>query len=146
MNTAAVIGWPSIIANGAISAATSGNLRAAWAIASARCKPFCPFLNGTARARASSSSAAKFSSATLSWPPLARLTRAEFLKLRGREFVELRAAGSEITTRFTVRYRSDVSTVNALTWGTRQYSIVETIPVPSGRPAYLQLLGYADAT
>ena len=81
----------------------------------------------------------------ITWSTLATVwARVEVL--RGREFVELRAAGSEITTRFTVRYRSDVSTVNALTWGTRQYSIVETIPVPSGRPAYLQLLGYADAT
>jgi SPP1 family predicted phage head-tail adaptor len=82
---------------------------------------------------------------TITWSTLATVwARVEVL--RGREFVELRAAGSEITTRFTVRYRADVSTVNALTWGTRQYSIVETIPVPSGRPAYLQLLGYADAT
>ena len=71
---------------------------------------------------------------TITWSTLATVwARVEVL--RGREFVELCAAGSEITTRFTVRYRSDVSTVNALTWGTRQYSIVETIPVPSGRPA-----------
>jgi len=36
------------------------------------------------------------------WPPLARLTRAEFLRLRGREFVEAALCQGESTTRIVL--------------------------------------------
>jgi len=38
----------------------------------------------------------------VSWPPLARLTRAEFLRLRGREFVEAALCQGESTARIVL--------------------------------------------
>ena len=42
----------------------------------------------------------------VSWPPLARLTRAEFLRLRGREFVEAALCQGESTARIVLGHHS----------------------------------------
>lgn len=81
----------------------------------------------------------------IDWTDIATVwARAEVI--RGREFINLRAAASEITTRFTIRYRSDLSTAVRVLWDAVPYQIVQVTPIPSGRPAMLELWGYADAT
>lgn len=62
--------------------------------------------------------------------------------LRGREYIAMRQAASEITTRFTIRYLAGVNTTMRVVWDSAIYNIVEVIDV-GGRNATLELLAFA---
>ena len=59
--------------------------------------------------------------------------------IRGREYTALRAAQSEVTIRFRIRYRSDVDTAMRVLWKSVAYEIVEAINV-NAENEELQLL------
>ena len=59
--------------------------------------------------------------------------------IRGREYVGLAAAQSDITTRITVRYLAGLTTAMRVVHGAALYDIVEIIPV-GGRKADLELM------
>lgn len=63
----------------------------------------------------------------------------EALPVRGREFVSLRVAQSDISVRFNVRYLAGITPAMRVQWDDNAYGIVEVINV-DGRNMTLELL------
>ena len=59
--------------------------------------------------------------------------------LRGREFFAAQQEQAEISIRFVIRYRSDVTTAWRVMWETRAYDIVEIIDI-DGRHKEQQIM------
>lgn len=49
--------------------------------------------------------------------------------LRGREYFDAEKQQSEITIRFRIRYRADVTTAWRISWRSKFYDIVDIVPV-----------------
>jgi SPP1 family predicted phage head-tail adaptor len=64
--------------------------------------------------------------------------------IRGREYVALRAAQADITTRFVIRHRSGLTPAMRVQWGDAYYDIIEVIDV-HGRHRWLELMCIAQA-
>lgn len=62
--------------------------------------------------------------------------------LTGREFIAAQQINAEITTKFTVRFRSDITTRMRVQWRDRQYDIV-AIPEVGSRDDGLDILARA---
>lgn len=52
--------------------------------------------------------------------------------VRGREYIALRAAQSDITTKITIRYRSGVTTAMRIVWNGHAMDIAEAININGG--------------
>ncbi|MEI6317419.1 MAG: phage head closure protein [Pseudomonadota bacterium] len=74
----------------------------------------------------------------LTWSDFATVW-AEAQPISGREFVALRAAQSEISIRFRMRYLAGVNTSMMVRWGGEDYDVLEAINV-RGRDRELELL------
>ena len=59
--------------------------------------------------------------------------------LRGQEFIEIRRAGAEVTTRIVLRYRSGIEPEMRVTYGAHTYDVMSVIHVEE-RQRELQLL------
>lgn len=65
--------------------------------------------------------------------------------LSGREYVAMRQAQSDVTTRFRGRYRAGITTAQRLVWRGVAYNITEVIE-PDAARAVLELLAFAEST
>lgn len=63
------------------------------------------------------------------WTTVADRIPAEVTPLRGREYIDIRAAASEITTRIRLRYRPGMNPAMRIVHGASIYNIVEVIDV-----------------
>jgi SPP1 family predicted phage head-tail adaptor len=63
--------------------------------------------------------------------------------LSGRELIAARAAQADITTRFSIRYRSGITPAMRVLWRGMAYDITEVLPYPT--EDRIDLLGFADA-
>lgn len=79
----------------------------------------------------------------VSWSTVATLWAAVD-PVRGREFISLRAAQSDITTRITIRYRSGVTSAMRVLHDGAEYNIREVINPRSGNES-LELMCVAEA-
>ena len=74
----------------------------------------------------------------ITWPDQATIW-ASAEPLRGREFFVAQQEQSEITIRFRIRYRTDVTTAWRVVWETRVYDIVQIID-PEGMHREQQIM------
>lgn len=77
---------------------------------------------------------------TYTWTDVATVW-AEVIDLRGREFFAARQVQSDITTRFRIRYRSDVTVLNRLSYDGGTYNIRQVSQI--GRKHGLEILAEA---
>ena len=63
---------------------------------------------------------------TITWTTYATVW-AQVQPLRGREYIDLRAAQAEITTRIRMRYLSGLDTTMQIVFGSQTFAIVEII-------------------
>lgn len=63
--------------------------------------------------------------------------------LSGREYIAMRQAQSDITTRFRCRYRAGITTAMRLLWNSQPFNITEVID-RNGRKAELEILAFAE--
>jgi len=68
----------------------------------------------------------------------------EVQPLSGREYVAMRQAQSDVTTRFTARYRSGMTTAMRLLWRATPYNITEIIDQGAEQRS-LEILAFAEA-
>lgn len=80
---------------------------------------------------------------SITWTDVATVWAA-VLPLRGREYVALRDAGAELTTRFVIRHRSSVTPAMRIVHGDAIYDIVEVIDSEDGH-RFLELMARAEA-
>lgn len=64
--------------------------------------------------------------------------------LSGREYVAMRAAQSDVSTRFRCRYRPGITTAHRLVWMGRPFNIIEVIDTDADR-AVLEMLTNAES-
>jgi SPP1 family predicted phage head-tail adaptor len=64
----------------------------------------------------------------ITWTDYATNVPARIRPIRGREFVALRAAQSDLSMEITIRYKTGVNTTMRLLWNSDPYDIVEMIP------------------
>ena len=67
---------------------------------------------------------------------------ADVIDLRGRELLAAQQSNSMITTKFRIRYRSDIDGRWRIGWKGKQYEIVGT-PIEVGRNETLEIMGFA---
>lgn len=79
----------------------------------------------------------------ITWTTVA-IVWAAVLPLRGREYMAIREAGAELTTRFVIRYRSGVTPAMRIVHGDAHYDIVEVIDSEDGH-RFLELMARAEA-
>lgn len=63
--------------------------------------------------------------------------------LSGREYIAMRQAQSDVTTRFRCRYRAGITTAMRLLWRSQPFNITEVID-RNGRKAELEILAFAE--
>ncbi|MEN9807762.1 MAG: hypothetical protein RL756_2282 [Pseudomonadota bacterium] len=63
--------------------------------------------------------------------------------ISGREYVAMRQAQSDVTTRFRCRYVSGLTTAMRLVWRSQPFNITEVID-RTGRRAELEILAFAE--
>lgn len=83
-----------------------------------------------------------FNAEVITWTTHATVW-AEAVPISGREYVALRAAQSDISIRFRLRYLPGVSTAMRVLWNGQTYDIVEAINV-NARNTELELLCRGD--
>lgn len=66
----------------------------------------------------------------------------EVLPISGREFVALRAAGSDLTVRFRMRYRAGITAAMRFVWGGSAYDVEPPIAPP--RTGFMEVMGRAQ--
>lgn len=69
---------------------------------------------------------------------------AEVQELRGREYFAARQVQSDIGVKFTIRYRSDVTVLNRISYGSRTYNIRHIATL--GRKYGLEIFADAQVT
>lgn len=80
----------------------------------------------------------------ITWTPVATVWAA-VLPIRGREYVAIREAGAELTTRFVIHYRAGITPAMRIAYGGGYYDIVEVIDSEDGH-RFLELMARAEAT
>lgn len=84
-----------------------------------------------------------FGGEAITWQTVADVWAAQ-MPVRGREYVALRAAGAEITTRFVIRYRSGITpAMRVVDEAGAQYNVVEVIN-PDDARQFLELMASAE--
>lgn len=79
---------------------------------------------------------------SISWTDVATVWAA-VLPIRGREYVAIRQAGAEITTRFVIHYRSGITPAMRVVHGDANYDIVEVINAEDAN-RFLELMAMAE--
>lgn len=80
---------------------------------------------------------------SITWTDVATVWAA-VLPIRGREYVAIRAAGAELTTRFVIRHRDGVTPAMRVSHGGGYYNIEEVIDSEDGH-RFLELMARAEA-
>jgi len=80
---------------------------------------------------------------TITWTLVAEVWAA-VLPIRGREYVAIRQAGAELTTRFLIRYRSGVTPAMRIVYDGANYDIVDVINPQDGNE-HLEIMATAEA-
>lgn len=80
---------------------------------------------------------------SISWTDVATVWAA-VLPIRGREYVAIREAGAELTTRFVIRYRQGVTPAMRVVHGSANYDIEQVIDTDDGH-RFLELMARAEA-
>ena len=80
---------------------------------------------------------------SITWATVATVWAA-VLPIRGQEYVSIRQAGAELTTRFLIRYREGVTPAMRIVYDGAHYDIVEVINPQDGRE-HLELMAMAEA-
>lgn len=62
--------------------------------------------------------------------------------LRGSQFFAAQQSNSEVTTKFQIRYRDDLTAKDRIEWKNKQYEIIGT-PIEIGRNEGLEIMGVA---
>ena len=62
--------------------------------------------------------------------------------LRGKQFFAAQQSNSEVTTKFQIRYRDDLTGRDRIEWKGKQYEIIGT-PIEIGRNESLEIMGKA---
>lgn len=65
--------------------------------------------------------------------------------LRGTQFFAAQQSNSEITTKFQIRYRNDLTAKDRIEWNGKQYEIIG-MPIEIGRNEGLEIMGKARDT
>jgi len=84
-----------------------------------------------------------FGAETVSWTDVAAVA-AEVAPISGREFIAMRAAQSEITTRFRLRFLPDITPAMRVWWRGNDFDILEVID-KGARRREMELLCVASA-
>jgi SPP1 family predicted phage head-tail adaptor len=63
--------------------------------------------------------------------------------ISGREYVALRQAQSDVTTRFRMRYRPGITTAMRLLWAGQTFNVTEVL-IPGGARREIELLAFAE--
>ena len=79
----------------------------------------------------------------ITWDTVATVWAA-VLPVRGREYVAMREAQADITTRFLIRYRAGITPAMQIQFGGANYGIVEVINPGDARET-LELMARAEA-
>lgn len=69
---------------------------------------------------------------------------AAVLPIRGREYVAIRDAGAELTTRFLIRYRSGITPAMRIEYGGAMYDIIDVINPQEAR-THMEIMARAEA-
>lgn len=80
---------------------------------------------------------------TITWSTVATVWAA-VLPIRGREYVAIRQAGAELTTRFVIHYREGITPAMRVSYNGGQYNIEEVIDSEDGH-RFLELMARAEA-
>lgn len=80
---------------------------------------------------------------SISWTDVATVWAA-VLPIRGREYVAIREAGAELTTRFVIRYRQGVTPAMRVVHGGANYDIEQVIDTEDGH-RFIELMARAEA-
>ena len=80
---------------------------------------------------------------SISWTDVATVWAA-VLPIRGREYVAIREAGAELTTRFVIRHRDGVTPAMRIAYGGGYYNIESVIDSEDGH-RFLELMARAEA-
>lgn len=80
---------------------------------------------------------------TITWSTVAAVWAA-VLPIRGREYVAIRQAGAELTTRFVIHYRAGVTPAMRVSYNGATYNIEEVIDSEDGH-RFLELMARAEA-
>lgn len=73
-----------------------------------------------------------------SWQEIKKLW-ADVVPLSAREFIAAQATQAEITTRITIRYRSDITSKHRIVYGNKIFNIEGVLPDPESGRDYLTL-------
>ncbi len=73
-----------------------------------------------------------------SWQEIQKLW-ADVVPLSAREFIAAQATQAEITTRITIRFRSDITSKHRIVYGNKIFNIEGVLPDPESGRDYLTL-------
>lgn len=73
-----------------------------------------------------------------SWQEIQKLW-ADVVPLSAREFIAAQATQAEITTRITIRFRSDITSKHRIVYGNKIFNIEGVLPDPKSGRDYLTL-------